>query len=591
MFRLPSSFTRQARRLSKRVFKRVSVANQGFEKHVLQRLPRFRRSWRFLTSWLLLLGLIIGCLIAQFTALGGYYQSRQPVAGGIYTEGILGSFTNANPVYATNEVDRTVSKLLFPGLFTHDNENNLVGDLAQSWSLDKTGTVYTVTLKQNLRWQDGEPLTAGDVVFTYQVIQNADAQSPLEGSWKGIEVSASDARTVVFRLPTPLASFLDGVTNGIIPKHKLARVPMVGMRSAAFNTQSPVGAGPFEWRNITVHGSDPSHAEELIGLTASSSYYRGEPKLKSFVVHAFADQDAMISAYRNRQLTAMSGLRVLPKALDASSFIVRNFSTTAATMVFFKNNDSLLKDVKLRQALVQSADRGALIDKLGYRARPVDEPLLRGQLGYDRKYAQQTNNPRQAAKLLDAAGWKLKTDGFRAKKSQELSINLTYADSPEYEKVASTLQTQWKAAGIRMNKQPLDEQSFKQALANHAYQAVLYGITIGTDPDVFVYWNSSQADTLSGSHLNLSEYKSKMADEALDAGRTRNSDNLRVIKYAPFLKQWQKDAPALGLYQPRYLYLTRVHVYNLDRHVVNSPTDRLNNVQDWMIRTARVTNN
>jgi peptide/nickel transport system substrate-binding protein len=126
-------------------------------------------------------------------------------------------------------------------------------------------------------------------------------------------------------------------------------------------------------------------------------------------------------------------------------------------------------------------------------------------------------------------------------------------------------------------------------LASHRYDALLHGITIGTDPDVFAYWHSSQFDVRSANRYNFSEYKSDAADNALQAGRSRVDPALRAIKYQPFLDAWQKDAPALGLYQPRYLYLTRGEVFGLKEHAVNTGVDRLANVDDWMIRTARVT--
>jgi len=119
----------------------------------------------------------------------------------------------------------------------------------------------------------------------------------------------------------------------------------------------------------------------------------------------------------------------------------------------------------------------------------------------------------------------------------------------------------------------------------------VYGITIGADPDVFVYWDSSQNDIRSNNLLNLSEYDSDIADTALEGGRTRTGEQLRKVKYLPFLQAWRDDAPALGLYQPRYMYVTRGIVYGLENHQLNSVVDRYSNVENWMIRTAKTTNN
>jgi peptide/nickel transport system substrate-binding protein len=117
-----------------------------------------------------------------------------------------------------------------------------------------------------------------------------------------------------------------------------------------------------------------------------------------------------------------------------------------------------------------------------------------------------------------------------------------------------------------------------------SYDALLYGITIGKDPDVYVYWDSRNADVRSQTRLNFSDYKSAAADAALQAGRTRSDANLRAIKYQPFLQAWRDDAPAVGLYQPRFLYISHTKVYGLDEHAINTETERLSNVQNWMIR-------
>ncbi len=585
---------RRIRRFSRTWLRRTSggltAAGEDVEQNLLKRLNRLPAVRRFVFAWLGLFVLVIGVVLAQIQALSGYYQNRQPVPGGIYTEGVLGTFSNANPLYAASEADQAVSHLIFAGLFTYDVHNKLVGDLAKDYSVDTTGKIYTVHLRHGLTWQDGQPLTAADVAFTYKVIENPDASSPLWGSWSGIGVTANDRYTVTFTLPNPLSSFIYGVTNGIVPEHLLGDVPMVGMRSVAFNTRSPVGSGPFAWRDIDVTGDSPDDAEESIGLVPFAGYWRGVPQLKSFVVHAFADRQAMIEAYSRNQLTAMSGLDTLPSSVKKSDAVQYSFTLTAETMVFFRTSTGVLKDPAVRQALVAGSDPSQIIKGLGYQTRPVTEPLLAGQLGYDRQYAQKTGNRTAAAASLDSTGWAVNgADGLRSKDGQRLEFTLTINDTPEYTKIAHELQDQWRDLGVTMRINTLDAISFRAAISKHTYDAVLYGISIGVDPDVYVYWDGSQNDVRSDNHLNLSEYSAAAANDGLEAGRTRTEPALRIIKYSAFLQQWQQDAPALGLYQPRYLYLSHVPVYGLDASALNAPTDRFNNVSNWMIRTARTT--
>jgi peptide/nickel transport system substrate-binding protein len=262
---------------------------------------------------------------------------------------------------------------------------------------------------------------------------------------------------------------------------------------------------------------------------------------------------------------------------------------TAGAYVFFKSSNPVLGDVKVRQALVAAANRGTIINSLGFSALPVDEPLLHSQFAYDPQYAQITNQPAEAKTLLHADGWQLDSKGIREKSGQPLSFALSVMDGTEYVGVAQQLANEWKVVGIDVKVDVEQPASFQGTLAAHAYDAVLYGISIGVDPDVFVYWDSSQADIRSQSRLNFAEYKSTAADAALEAGRTRLDQPLRVIKYRTFLQAWQQDAPALGLYQPRLLYVSHIPVYGLDNTAINTNADHFDNVQDWMVHVAWVT--
>lgn len=563
----------------------------GLERNLFARLNNLGRVWRFVTAWLVLFGLLFGCVVAQNQALAGYYTKQGPVPGGIYNEGVVGSITNVNPLYATTDADATVSRLIFASLFRYDENNKLVGDLAQSWKADDKGTTYTVQLRPNLTWQDGRPLTAHDVEFTYRTIQNPDAQSPLNGSWQNVTVTAASNDTVTFKLANPLSSFIYTLTNGIVPQHLLKDVPATDLRSLSFNTSSPIGAGPFQWDAIQVKGTDPQTAIVQVALKPFENYWRGQPRLKSFVVHAYADPQAMVRDFGNHAITAMAGLNDVPKDVQGGDTVVHNLRLNAATMVFFKTSTGILQDVHVRRALIQAVDVASILHALDYPARPVREPLLEGQSGYDVKYAEAGVNLAQARAELAKDGWKPAADGMLQKAGQPLSFVLCADDNSEYRTVANELVKQWHAIGVdvQLNMQPTED--FRNTLATHEYDAVLHGISIGADPDVFPYWDSSQADIRSATRLNLSEYKSKKADAALQAARSRFDPELRKVKLQPFLESWQKDAPALALYQPRYLYITHGEVYGLTSHSINGGVNRLVNVDKWMIHTGRVPDN
>ncbi len=565
-------------------------AGEGFDEHIIRRLTQLFAVRRFMGTWLALLGLLIGMTIVQTRALGAYYQTLRPVSGGIFTEGILGDFTTANPLYAASPVDSAVSKLMFDGLLSYNDHNQLVGDLASSWNVDGTGRIYTVHLKPDLTWQDGQPLTSADVAFTYSTIQNPDAQSPLNGSWQGVTIQAPDPLTVTFSLPNPLTAFPYSLTNGIVPKHLLAQVSPSELRSAAFNTVNPVGSGPFAWQTIQVVGDSPNTRQEEIALKAFDDYRGGRPKLASFVVRAFHDEKQLITSFRHDELDAMDGVsNVPPQLANNTNLQTYNFPLTDAAMVFFKTSTGVLADASVRQALIQAVDTNQIIAGLSYPVIPVREPLLEAQLGFDSAYQQLSFNEAAAQQALQTAGWVVGKNGILQKNNLPLSFKLYANDTADNRYVTARLQRAWRALGVDVQTVLQTDADTQTAVNGHDYDALLYSVSIGVDPDVFAYWDSSQANLLSPTHLNLSEYKSGAADEALEAGRTRSDPALRAVKYKAFLAAWQHDAPALGLYQPRFLYITRERVFGLSGHIINAGTDRFNNVQNWEIRQANVT--
>lgn len=560
-------------------------AEKQLERNFFKRLERLAEVRRFVIVWFVLIVLLTGSVVAQISGLKVYYQVPQPVAGGTYTEGILGAFTNANPLYATSSVDAAVSELLFAGLFTYNERNALVGDLADSYAIDERGTTYTVKLKPGLTWHDGKALTSADVVFTYQAIQNPDAKSPLRSSWQGIAVTAVDALTINFTLPNQLSAFPYSLTNGIIPRHILGDKSMAALRTVSFNSSQPIGAGPFKFRALEVTGSVANNREERIALDPFEKYHAGKPKLARFVIHSFRDEAKLLESFKQHDIDAMVGLTKVPEELiNDGSTRVFNLPLTAAVMTFFKTSGGLLSDVNIRQALVRATDTAAILKNLQYPAMPVRSPLLQTQLGYNPQYNQAIFNAQAAAALLDAQGWKLREDGIRYKDDKKLAFDLFAQESSEYANVADQLQRQWRAVGFDVQVVLQDGSDFQTTLSSHGYDALLYGISIGKDPDVYVYWDSKHADVRSESRLNFSEYRSATADAALQAGRTRADANLRAIKYQPFLQVWRDDAPAVGLYQPRFLYIARGKVYGLNEHPINAEIERFTNVHNWMIR-------
>ena len=586
---------RTKKRLKKQLVSRRSEAtvmgqqaDDKIDRLLIRRFSRLVSVRRFVLLWILLFVLLSLVTALQLRELGKYYQVLKPTPGGLYNEGIIGTFTNANPIYANGAADTAVSRLVFSGLFKYDQHNKLVGDLASGYKTGSSLKQYTVYLKKNIKWQDGKPFTADDVVFTYKTIQNIEAQSSLYSSWQGITVTKTSSSSVSFNLPNPLTAFPYSLTNGIAPAHLLSKIPVQQLRSASFNT-SPVGTGPFVWRYVDVTGGSSADRQQHISLAAYKNYWQGRPKLDGFSIITFGSEKRLVDTFKNKQLNAMSGLEVLPSELTKDKNIQTYITpSTSAVMAFFNNSRPGLSDAKVRQALVSSVDRSKPAHLSPYPLHLVDEPLLKNQLGYDKTLTELPYNLDSANQLLDQAGWPRDTSGYRSKAGQVLTFNLLSQDTITYETTATFLQQQWSKLGIKVNVNYRTSEDLQTSfIANHSYDILLYGISIGVDPDVYAYWDSSQASVTSQGHLNLSEYKSASSDQALEGGRTRDDVDLRAAKYKVFLTNWRSDAPALALYEPNFVYITRGPVFNYERDSANSASDRYYNVQNWMIRQKK----
>lgn len=561
----------------------VQVGEQ-IDKHVVRRWQKFVDVRRFVAGWLLLIGLLITGVLVQAQGLEKYYLQDSPIAGGTYIEGVVGRVANMNPIFASTSPERSVSSLLFEPLLRYDENSQLIGALAESWSSNKEQTLYTIKLRPGLTWQDGQPITAEDVVFTIESIQHPDTGSHLNQSWRDIEATAVDGATVSFKLPNPFSPFLHSLTKvGILPAHVLGQVEPRELRNHPFNLKPDVGSGPFRFSTLSL---DEDYGQ--IRLVSHAGYYLGRPKLNDFIIHTFEDYEQLVAAFNEGSVTAAANLRVgdLTSLDESRRQKVHTPPLYNNVMLFMNNSDDLLKDEKLRRALAQITDYAAVFNLVSDAYATSDAPVLPDQLGYNQKLSQIDYNPNAGTELLDELGWKQGEDGLRKdRRGNVLSLSLVTQNSDEYPKVAEELQRQWHEHGIQLQLNFVSPADLQQDyIQPHAYQILLMGIDQGVDSDVFVYWHSSEAGV---SGFNLSEYKNALVDAALESGRTRADEELRAAKYEAFLREWRADVPALALYRPTFIYAQLSSAEGWRAQKLADPNDRFLGVANWTILTAK----
>ena len=160
--------------------------------------------WQILVVLLALVAIVILLLSQRQPLISDGENSNQPVAGGSYTEALVGTPVRFNPLFDKyNSPDYDVDRLVYCSLVRFDNRGLPHGDLAEDWGISRDGKSYSFSIRANALWQDGQPVTSEDVIFTIDLLRNDDVPAPADVRtfWKQIEVAAANEKTLQFILP------------------------------------------------------------------------------------------------------------------------------------------------------------------------------------------------------------------------------------------------------------------------------------------------------------------------------------------------------------------------------------------------------
>lgn len=559
------------------------VTTKHARRFIFRRLDNLRDARRHIAFWLLALGALIGAAGIQLYWYGSNYHTTTGASDGIYAEGVVGPVDSLNPLFSDSKAEEAATRLIFSGLFTYNDQGVLVGDLARSMSVDKSGTVYTVNLREDILWHDGFRVTANDVAFTVDLLKNPDLRTTSPEDWSQIKVAVKDDQTLTFTLPAVIAAFPQALTFPILPRHVLSSLPAQSIRESEFSTE-PVGSGPFRLRLI--QDTNPTLGHKVIYLERNPDYYRGKPKLERLQLHVYSSNEAVLDGLSLNEINAAADLNVSNiDQVDDERYAIESTPIQSGVYAILNTSRDITKDKNVRRALQLGLDTKSIRTAYPEVKPGLDLPLLPGQLtgnvpsapAYDKAKAEST---------LDAAGWKKGTDGIRVKDGKKLQLTVASTKDANLERTFEAVVGQWRSLGVQIDTLTIDlsgqnQQAAQDILQGRSYDAIVYQLNIGADPDVYVYWHSSQAGY---GGLNLANYQNDIVDDALSSARSRLESNLRNAKYMTFVKQWLSDVPAIGLYQSTSYYTHRKNdvVMGAGSHFV-TPLDRYSNVLYWTV--------
>ncbi len=441
-------------------------------------------------------------------------ESFSPTAG---TEGgtlyfiLNGDPKTLNPALAQETTSTAVIGDLFSGLTRLDLKTMEVKpDLALRWEVSEDGRVWTFYLRRDVRWSDGTPFTADDVVFTFnEIYYNDSIPTPtrdiLTVKGRKIKVEKIDRYTVRFILPEPFAPFLNALSAEILPKHKLERF----VREGTFNTAWNVNTDPSE-----IVGTGPWVIKEYVKgqrvvYLRNPYYYRKDeegrrlPYLKRKVGVIVSDPDTALLKFSNGEVDYL-GLRPQDlqhiAKLEGKEVEVYDLGPTPSTtfLVFNQNPNAKIPPYKLRWfqnrifriAISHAVDREGIC-YLVYNglAEPLYTPITPANRPYyaESYYPRFEYNLEKARKLLESIGFRDRDgDGIlEDPEGHDLKFTLiTNAGNKERETIGNILKEDLKKIGVEVHFQPIDFNNLVSRLTAPPYEweAVIIGLTGSLDP-------------------------------------------------------------------------------------------------------------
>lgn len=539
--------------------------------------------------WQLLIAGVSSLLVlALMGTLALSRAAARPAPGGGYVEGVVGAPEQLNPLLldpARDPVGADLAALLFEGLTRPGAGGLPEPSLAERWQASEDGTVYTFTLRANLRWHDGEPLTADDVAFTLRTLKRPDFPGPpaLSAVWKDVLVDKLDDRRVQFTLGVPYGAFPTIAALPILPEHLLREVPLDAWGAQGFG-RKPVGSGPYRLTALD--------AQRAL-LTANSDYHGQPPFIEQIELRFFGDTDGALQALDGGEIDALGylatrqqGPQILPAGIRRYEAPLDEYS-----VLTFNLRRPPLDRVELRRALAQGLDRTALLTAaLDGQATLLDTPILPGWWAYDPQAAWYPADSAKAAETLGELGYTPGPDGVRTRNGQQLTIELVTDTTADRTAAAAEIARQWGTIGVGVEVVPLDGTVLEQRLRDHDFDLALHGwVGLGSDPDVFELWHSSQA----AGGANYAGLNDEQIDEALLKGRDQSELAARAQSYASFQQRWIDLVPSIMLYQPLYVYLVQERVGLPDARQAVGPlllfgrADRFRSVSRWYVNSSR----
>jgi peptide/nickel transport system substrate-binding protein len=520
--------------------------------------------------------------IASLILFNTRHSVPTPISGGEMIEGVVGSPRFINPTLATTRAEQDLVALTFSGVLRISQDGTLVPDMAESVTVSDDGLTYNIIIRKDMTFHDGTPVTARDVAFTYELIQNPDLKSPLRGNWTDVTIEQINEYELNIILTEPYAPFEENFLVGILPAHIWAAIPIEQMFSHPKNIH-PIGSGLFSVTAVLKDTAGIISEYQLESYTKN----RRSPHIDSFIVRFYQNEASLETAFRNGELDATAYLPVelLPDIEAQGGYAVITEPLPRIFGVFFNQNKSAaLRDAAVRQALSISSDRSAIIANAlyGYGV-PIYDPVTFETSTLESGERSPVATSSEAIQILDSAGWIKNNLGLLEKQiegsTETLSFTLRTSNATLFTEVSEQLIEDWKAIGVDVAVEQFEQTDLLQSVIRpRDFEALLFGIDMNRTEDLFPFWHSSQKDDPG---LNIAQYTNLTVDSLLSEAKAERNKEIRAAKQQEAAARIKEENPAVFLFRPQLNYVVREGILIPPLPPIGRISDRFSTIDTW----------
>jgi peptide/nickel transport system substrate-binding protein len=482
-----------------------------------------------------------------------------PATGDTIVEGTIGEASTLIPVLATDSASHAVAGQIYNGLVKYDKDLKIVGVLAESFEISGDGLTITFHLRRGVKWHDGAPFTARDVLYTHRVVIDPKTPTAYAEDFKQVKsITAPDDHTVRVTYDKPFAPALSSWSMDILPAHLLEGQDITKSPLA----RKPVGTGPYRFTEWI--------AGQKIVLDVNPDYFEGRPWIDRYIYRIIPDTSTMYmelkaGAIDLMGLTPVQYVRQTVSRQFTSRFNKFRYPSSGYLYMGYNLRHPLFGDKRIRQAITAAINKDELIHGVLFgMGQKAHGPIVPGRWAYNPDVKDIAYDPKHSAELLAQAGWKEKnSDGILVKDGKPFQFTiLTNQGNQQRLMSAQIIQQRLRYVGIDVKIRIVEWATFlKEYIDKGKFEVVMLGWNISQDPDMYDVWHSSKTNP---GELNFVGFKNAEVDRLLVEGRSTFDIEKRKKAYFRIQEILADEQPYTFLYVPDALPVVSARIRGVE---------------------------